>query len=72
MRKKTTAEELDGKEINQGEVKGQTTYNPSDGKITFEDGSQAVILTRYEDSKAYLTASLSTMGKAPKKYWKAV
>jgi hypothetical protein len=72
MRKKTIAETLDGKRLDEAQLAGSVVYNPTTGIFTFDDESQAFALILHEDVQAYVSASLSTMTKKPYKVWKAL
>lgn len=69
--KKTIAQKLDGchAEI---EYKGRVDFDPKTLIHTFEDGSQAKLITRFEEVPAHLTKALSTSTKKEIRYWKAL
>lgn len=71
--KKTTAQMLDGKRVDDfNKVEGSIQFNPTSGIHTFDDMSQAKIIIRFEDCKPFQTASLTTLSSARVRYWKAL
>lgn len=71
---KTIAQKLDGKEVDNGNkiIVGETAFDPTTLIHTFNDGSKAKIITRFEIVAPFMTKSLSTSDKKHVKYWKAL
>lgn len=69
----TKARSLHGTQF-EGIPKGENVTIEKRDKIyyKFDDGSEAWILTRFEDCEPYMTGSLSTLAKKPVQYWQAV
>jgi hypothetical protein len=68
----TTAQKLDGKKVDDSKIEGSVSFNPLSLIYTFEDFSQAKILTRFEEFKPYQARDLSTQSKTQVRYWKAL
>lgn len=68
----TIAKQLDGKLVEGTKDIGVISYNVTTGTVTFEDGSQALYITKYIDCEPFVTSGLSTMSKKAIKYWKAI
>lgn len=69
---KTIAQSLHGKNGDSEPPKGRVYFDPDTAIHTFEDGSQARLITRFVDSDPYVTKSLSTSSKKEIRVWSAL
>lgn len=68
-RAKTIAEILNGQ--NEGvAIPGSVHYDPQTMIFTFQDQSQAKLITTFVDVEPFVSASLSTMSKKAIRVWK--
>jgi hypothetical protein len=72
-RQRTIAEQLHGRDESYSlDDMGQIVFDPTTLVYTFKDGSQAKLITSFNECEPYVTASLSTMSKVPVRNWKVV
>lgn len=71
--KKTIAQQLDGKRVDDfNKFEGPVQFNPTTLIHTFDDFSQAKILTRSEECKPYHKQNTTTSSKVEVRYWMAI
>lgn len=61
------SDDLHGKRVDEVSIK--TVYDPKTNLFTFEDGSYARMITKFEDCEPYVSSALSTISVRPYRIW---